>query len=117
MSEDTASCPICEQPAERAGTSDYGDKELFRCSRCGAFEISGTALAMLHRRLTEDRLASARLSHAVRSTTPEGEWASLSSTNVPELLSTTLPGVADQLKHLMCWLVSAVGEVGEVRWA
>ncbi len=110
MSNFTDSCPICEQPAERAGASDYGDKEQFRCSRCGDFEISGTALAMLHRRLTEDRIARARLSHAIRSATSKDEWKSLNSTNMPELLSTPLPGVAGQLKLLMRWLVSTLGE-------
>lgn len=110
MSENIVSCPICEQPAERAGTSDYGDKEQFRCSRCGTFEISGTALAMLHRRLAEDRMARARLSHAIRSTTLKGEWANLSSTNMPELLSTPLPGVTGQLTLLMRWLVLTLGE-------
>lgn len=110
MSENTVPCPICEQPAERAGTCDYGDKKQFRCSRCGAFEISGTALAMFRRRLAEDRMARARLSHAIRSTTQKGEWTNLSSTNMPELLSTPLPGVAGQLKLLMRWLVSTLRE-------
>lgn len=110
MSKNTDSCPICEQPAERAGASDYGDKERFRCSRCGAFEISRTALAMLHRRLAEDWTARARLSHAIRSTTSEYEWKALNSTNIPELLSAPLPGVADQLKLLMRWLVSTLAE-------
>ena len=110
MSKSTDTCPICEQPAERAGASDYGDKEQFRCSRCGAFEISGSALAMLRRRLTEDGIARARLSHAIRSTTSKDEWKSLNSTNMPELLSTPLPGVAGQLKLLMRWLVSTLGE-------
>lgn len=110
MSENTVSCPICEQPSERASTSDYGDKKHFRCSRCGAFEISGTALAMLHRRLAEDRMARARLSHAIRSTALKGEWTNLNSANMPELLSTPLPGAAGQLKLLMRWLVSTLRE-------
>jgi hypothetical protein len=80
-------CPVCQSPAERGRDRDYGDKKQVICPRCGPFDISGTALAMLGTRLGEDSLPRARLSHAIRSRTSENDWLSVTSANLDDLLT------------------------------
>ena len=103
-------CPVCLNPAERGRDKDYGDKKQVRCPRCGPYEISRTALAMLRRRVEQDALAMARLSHAIRLATSEANWLFISSANLDELAQQPLPGVPQQLGHLTRWLASQLSE-------
>ena len=104
------SCPVCQAAAERGRDRDYGDKKQFRCPRCGPFEISGTALAMLASRIDHDPLVRARLSHAIRSRASEDNWLFVSSANIDELCQEPLPGVAQQLQNLALWLSARLGD-------
>ena len=85
-------CPICLSPAERGRDRDYGHKKQVRCPRCGLYEISGMALAMLKSRINKDPLARARLSHAIRLNTSEVSAFFISSANLDELIQRPLPG-------------------------
>lgn len=103
-------CPVCLNAAERGRDKDYGDKRQVRCPRCGPYEISNTALAMLSSRVAEDPLARARLSHAIRSSTSEENWLFISSTNIDELVHRPLPGIPQQLELLARWLAGQLGD-------
>lgn len=106
----TDRCPICLNTAERGRDRDYGDKKQVRCPRCGQFEISRTALAMLGSRVEQAPLVRARLSHAIRSSTTEDNWFFVSSANLDELAQQSLPGVPQQLQHLALWLSAQLGD-------
>jgi hypothetical protein len=107
---DMATCPICGAPTESTRDRDYGDKHQYRCPRCGPFEISGTATAMLHGRFEQDPKAKARLSHAVRIATSEADWLFISSSNLDELLRQRLPGVEKQVERLCRWAAAQLAE-------
>lgn len=99
-------CPVCLNEAERVRDRDYGDKKRVHCPRCGPFEISRTAMAMLGSRLEQDSLARARLSHAIRSNTSEENSLFISSANIDELVHRPLPSIKQQLDSLMHWLAA-----------
>ena len=104
-------CPICGIAAADKGSRDYGDKSRYECPRCGPYEISGTALAMLEGRLGDSPNASARLSHALRmEPKKDGEWFMVTSANIDELVSQPLPDVDSQLMHLLGWMAVKVGD-------
>ena len=109
MSEDHY-CPICLAPAEHARDRDYGERRQVRCQRCGTYEISRTALAMLESRVDRDPLARARLSHAIRQSTSETKALFVGSTNLDELAQSSLPGVQRQLENLARWVASQLLE-------
>lgn len=62
------SCPLCESPAVCYDV-DHGDKDYFKCNRCGRFIISTTAESRVLQMPIESRRA---LSDAARAA-PEGE--------------------------------------------
>lgn len=101
---------MCLLTAEQCLDRDYGDKKQVRCSRCGQFEISGTALAMLGSRLEEDPLARARLSHAIRLRTSDDNWQFVSSANLDDMVRQPLPGIPQQLQHLIIWIAAQLGD-------
>ena len=103
-------CPVCQLPTEKGQDSDFGERKYVHCSCCGPFEISRTALAMLNRRLKQDILACARLSHAIRSRTSEDNWLFVSSTNLDELVQQPLPGIPQQRQNLIMWLATQLGD-------
>ena len=104
-------CPVCKNDAKDAGERDYGDKKRIDCPRCGPFEVSGTALAMMDGRLGDDELARARLSHALRQEPKrEGEWFMITSTNIDALVASPLPDIDHQIRNLLLWLSSRLGD-------
>ena len=57
-------CPICKTSADLEQPPG-GDYRRVECRKCGKFQITGTALAMLASRLSSvDKKTVARLSHA-----------------------------------------------------
>ncbi|MYH17024.1 MAG: hypothetical protein F4149_17810 [Gammaproteobacteria bacterium] len=104
-------CPVCQGAAQPCGTSDFGERRRVSCFRCGRFEITGTALAMLSRRLQNVKNGVARLSHALRSRQTVGEnWVSVDSVNIDALLETPLPNIAAQLDNLVRWTAANLGD-------
>jgi hypothetical protein len=89
-------CPVClgsvQEDQDRAA-----DKMRLRCPRCGPFEISGTALAMLQSRVGKDPLVRARLSHAIRSRTSE-----------PSLMRAAPPPIVALFPSQRCLLRSSI---------
>jgi hypothetical protein len=99
-------CPVCEFGAVHGGDREDGDKEQVDCNRCGRFEISGTALAMVASRIHQHPLVRARLSHAIRLNTSQNDWFFVSSTNLNELAQKPLPSITQQIQHLVLWIKS-----------
>ena len=106
---DESSCPICSSSAEFAERKGR-DSENIRCTRCGPFEISGTALAMLDSRLGVEPHADARLSHAIRIQTSEQTPVFITSTNLDEYVHQPLPGVEKQLQNLATWIAAQLAD-------
>lgn len=105
-----AMCPVCFNAAERGRDADYGERKQVNCPRCGPFIITRTALAMLHSRTSDDPLARARLSHAIRKRTTEANWFSIDSMNVDVLIKTELPAINDQMANLTTWISQQLGD-------
>src|SRR5690606_25551399 len=103
-------CPVCLRSAERGRDRDYGERMQVNCPRCGPFEISRTALAMLQSCVEKDPLSRARLSHAIRSATTSTTWFFVSSINLPELVQRSLPGINEQLTQLLRWLAAKLSD-------
>lgn len=103
-------CPICRNKSESGRTIDYGERLEYDCARCGPYEITRTAVAMLSGRLEQDPKAYARLSHAIRSQTNEENRLSITSANLDELLNRPLPTVPKQYLNLLSWLASRLGD-------
>lgn len=98
-------CPICKTSANlelRTG----GDYERVDCKKCGKYQITGTALAMLESRMAgHDKKEVARLSHATRmmTATAATEWPEVNSTNLDDMLRQPLPNVDRQITNLLVW--------------
>lgn len=110
--ETNAICPVCGTPVASPRTRDYGDKSLIDCPRCGSYEISGTARAMLANRCADDPAARFRLSHALRQDASGGQKAVVLSTNLDQLIARPLPRKGDLPLRLLRALASAVGDSG-----
>lgn len=103
-------CPVCGSSGASAGTRDYRDKHRYDCPRCGSYEISGTAAAMLPNLLQSAR-DRGRLSHAIRvAPRKQGELLMVNSVNVRELHSQPLPGVDQQARNLLRWAATEAGD-------
>lgn len=111
-------CPICKTSASLEQPSS-GDYRRVECRRCGKFQITGTALAMLPSRLSGDvKKSVARLSHATRSMslTTDAEWPEINSVNLDEMLKQPLPSVDRQITNLLIWTAAQLKDdhLGEV---
>ena len=106
---DESTCPVCSSSAEfdeRHGR----DSENILCARCGPFEISGTALAMLDSRFDIEPIAPARLSHAIRIRASDQTPVFITSTNIDEFVHQPLPGVEKQLENVVTWLAAELAD-------
>ncbi len=106
-------CPICMSATE-SGRSGTGDFKQFDCPRCGKFEITGSALAMLSSRLAEDEPKSrARMSHAIRALSDSNKsesWTEITSINLDELTKKPLPSINKQQINLLRWLAMTLDD-------
>lgn len=100
-------CPICGLILEESGSS--GDLYQFRCTRCGTFQLVGTAKAMLKNEFSgPDDPRRAVLSHVVRKMQASSEWPLLTSHSYKQILElTSLPKPAEQARNLLLWLGTA----------
>ncbi|MGT2440861.1 DUF4145 domain-containing protein [Bradyrhizobium betae] len=96
-------CPICKTSSnlEKPAGGDYRRVE---CRKCGKFQITGSALAMLKFRLNDTK-SVARLSHATRamSSKSETEWPEINSFNLDDMIKQPLPSVDRQMINLLAW--------------
>lgn len=105
-------CPICKSSASLEEPSS-GDYRRVECRKCGKFQITGTALAMLSSRLShDDKKSVARLSHATRlmSMTAHADWPEINSVNLDDMLKEPLPSVDRQLTNLLIWAAAQLGD-------
>lgn len=101
-------CPICGALVVDSGHNR--DARQCDCPRCGKFQISGTAVAMLAHRLNDLPSASARLQHAVRRRTELEPWLFITSNNLDSLLAERLPDYLRRRFLLMQWLAKRLSE-------
>jgi hypothetical protein len=83
------------------------------CRKCGKYQITGTALAMLPSRLSpSDKKTTARLSHATKLTsmTTDAEWPEVNSINLDLMLKHPLPHIDRQMTNLVVWAAAQVGD-------
>lgn len=103
-------CLICQSPAREIGSRDHGDKVAIDCPRCGRYEISRTAVAMLPSRI-QGTHHYARLSHSVRTAMRKpDELFMITSANLDELVAQPLPDPKTQLNNFLKWLSGRLGE-------
>jgi hypothetical protein len=106
-------CPICKSPAD-VGRESIGDFTQYDCPRCGPYQITGSAKAMLPARLESDEAkARARLSHAVRvmgDAMPGDDWPEINSVNLDELVRKPLPSIERQTINLLRWAAKELGD-------
>jgi hypothetical protein len=93
-----AKCPVCRNSSEEGRGTDM---RQYNCPRCGPFEISGTAVAMLASRLDENRKGASRLSHAIRRRASTEAWFSIEGSQLDALLAEKLPSTQEQLSNLI----------------
>ena len=103
-------CPVCGSNADQESSRDYGDKQKFRCVRCGPYIITRTAIAMLRSRLEKDPLANARLSHSIRLQSSDDHLLSISSKNLDDLIGDPLPDIPQLSRNLLRWLAAQLGD-------
>ena len=107
----TRNCPVCNTRSG-SGHSTVGDFIQIECPRCGDFEITLSALAMLKNR-TEDRVderAAARASHAIRNLQRHTKWPRISSYQVDDLVAARLPSLDQQVANLIRWILEQVDD-------
>lgn len=97
-------CIVCDSHLLDFGAP--GDLRQFDCPRCGQFQISLTACAMLPSRLEENPKAGPRLSHAIRRRCDLEPWFTIDSANLDALIAEPLPDFLVQGTNLLAWLAS-----------
>ncbi len=105
-------CPICNTSANLQQPNG-GDYRRVDCRKCGKFQITGSALAMLPARLANnDKKSIARLSHATRlmSASSEAQWPEINSVNLDDMLRRPLPPIDRQLTNLLVWAAEQLGD-------
>lgn len=108
-----SNCPVCKGTAN-VGRESIGDFKQFECPRCGNYEITRTALAMLSSRFeTDDTKSRARLSHAIRlmaNAAPADKWPEINSVNLDDLMKSPLPSIELQTVNLLRWAAKQLSD-------
>lgn len=105
-------CPICRTLVSLEEPTD-GDYRRVQCRKCGNFQITGSALAMLQSRFaTDDKKAVARLSHATRvmSARTDAKWPEINSANLDDMLRQPLPSMERQMTNLLIWAAAQLDD-------
>ncbi|RWC92304.1 MAG: hypothetical protein EOS72_01940 [Mesorhizobium sp.] len=98
-------CPICGASADTGSTVDMKQVD---CERCGQYEITRSAIAMMHTRV-KDRMFRARLSHAVRRRSGD-PWPVIDSSNLDLWGGEKLPPVRAQVDQLLHWIAAQLDD-------
>lgn len=108
-------CPICGTEADKGRSRDYGERVQFACPRCGNYEISRTALAILHHRFADQPGLPAVLSHRLRMKQREEEWPLVTSHTLDELTSgADLPSAKEQTANLLVHLSETASHPSDI---
>lgn len=109
MNQFQTRCPVCGRTADR-GNSIHGDAKQFECPKCGKFQLTGTASAVLAGRIDDaGPMGVARMSHALHQLQRYEEWPLINSTQLDALINAKLPSVDDQLANLVRWMMDDGG--------
>lgn len=97
-------CPICSSIVEESGRDGSADSYHYKCSVCGPFTITRTALHNLRtERLTEKK--SAILSHAIRRMQKQNSWPEINPKILDIIMENNyLPSPAEQADNLILWI-------------
>jgi predicted RNA-binding Zn-ribbon protein involved in translation (DUF1610 family) len=108
MNQFQTRCPVCGRPADR-GNSIHGEAKQFECPKCGRFQLTGTASAVLPGRIDDAGLMGvARMSYALHQMQRYEEWPLINSEQLGALINAKLPSVDDQLANLVRWMMEEV---------
>jgi hypothetical protein len=111
----TERCPICGSEAEKGRSRDYGDRNQYSCPRCGQYEISRTAQAVLKHRIADRPLLAALLSHRVRKKQRQEKWPLITSYVLDDLTADdALPSAKEQLANLIWHLSHGAAHASDV---
>lgn len=106
-------CPVCKTSANLVEQPTGGDYRRVECRKCGKFQITGSALAMLQSRIADaDQRTVARLSHAIRlmSTATDAKWPEINSINLDDMLKQPLPSIGRQMTNLLMWAAAQLDD-------
>lgn len=104
-------CVVCGSAAE---IGRNGEVRQYRCDRCGPFQVTGTAVAVLKGRIqatgTANELVVAKMSHYIRTHSTEEDWLEIDSSLIDEMVAQKLPSPSQQLENLLRWMADQAGE-------
>ncbi|WSH19059.1 hypothetical protein U8Q07_14945 [Rhizobium ruizarguesonis] len=105
-------CVVCGSAAQIGHNVDL---HQYRCDRCGPFQISGTAIAVLKGRThlqsgKVSELIVAKVGHYIRTHTTEEAWLEIDSTLIDEMVAQRLPLPGQQLENLLRWMADQAGD-------
>lgn len=100
-------CPLCETMAERHPSD--GDCHHYRCSRCGRFEITGTAKAC-----DKTPELHVKLAGWIRDQNRNGVMPRVSSDTLDRLAHRTVPGVTERSERLLREAINGMGRLDEM---
>ena len=110
MNQFQGCCPICGLTAG-IGRSIHGDAKQFECPRCGQFQLSRNAAAVLPSRMDDaGPMGVARVSHALQQLQRYEEWPLVCSIQLDALIKAKLPSVDDQIANLVRWMLEEVDD-------
>lgn len=112
----TEQCPICGSNADKGRARDYGDRIQYVCPRCGSYEISRTAQAVLKGRIAADNpILASVISHRLREKQREEEWPLVTTHTLDELsANAALPSAKEQEKNLLLHLSDTASHPSEI---
>jgi hypothetical protein len=107
-------CPVCNSELkEKVGGVDA---TLFHCPLCGDFVLSRTLISTLPYKLQQNKDASAKISHALRTMQQTNKCTELNTYTVDEILKRPLPTPREQADLFIRWLAENVEGPGETIW-
>lgn len=110
-------CPVCNlELKDFRDHPDGRDAKFFSCLMCGDFILSGTSIATLPDILKQNKDASAKISHAIRTMQQANRGAELYTNTVGEILKRPLPTPREQADLFIRWLAEHIEGPGETLW-
>jgi hypothetical protein len=106
-------CPVCQSALTVVDQLSGRDAAFFSCPLCGEFVLSGTLFTILPHILQDNKDASAKISHAIRTMQNINKGAELNTDTVNEILKRPLPTIREQADLLIRWIAENVEGPGE----
>jgi hypothetical protein len=105
-------CVVCGSASEIGGN---GDLKQFLCDRCGPFQITLSAIAVLKGRTQSpsgrvNELVVAKASHYIRTHSSLDDWLEIHSNMIDEVVAQKLPSPSEQVINLLRWMSQKAGE-------